>query len=127
MALKILPYEVKTLMNIAQVYIKQGVHEDAEEFLSRVLYLDPKHIKGLSRKAFILSERGHLDAAMQELDVALETADGATNDDLIAQMEDLRLLQREKQQEEALRNALPQAPRSEEDKGEAPILRRVGG
>lgn len=109
-SLKILPYEVKTLMNIGQVYIKQKEHGDAEEFLSRVLYLDPSHVKGLSRKAFILSERWDLDGAMDALDMALKTTSGATNEDLIAQMEDLRLLQREQQQEEALNRVLPEPP-----------------
>ena len=58
-SLRHLPYEVKTLMN-AQAYIKKSEYDDAMEFLARVLYLNGEHIKALSRKAFILGERGDI-------------------------------------------------------------------
>jgi len=57
-SLKILPFEVKTLTNIAQVYIKLKSYDDALEFLNRSLFVDEKNVKSLSRKCFILSELG---------------------------------------------------------------------
>ena len=54
-ALKILPYDCKTLLNIAQVHIKQKNYEDALEFLSRTLYLNPNQAKvGLLHKYYTL-------------------------------------------------------------------------
>ena len=44
-ALKILPYDCKTLLNMAQVYIKQKLYEDALEFISRTLYINPNQAK----------------------------------------------------------------------------------
>ena len=38
-SLKLQPYEVKTLTNIAQVYIKKGQLDDCLEFLARTLYV----------------------------------------------------------------------------------------
>jgi len=53
-ALKLLPYEGKTLLNIAQVHIKVKDWDDAEEFLKRSLQIDPLHVKALSRYTFVL-------------------------------------------------------------------------
>jgi tetratricopeptide (TPR) repeat protein len=51
-SLRSMPYTDKTLLNIAQCYIKLSEFEDAIEFLSRVLYLDDTNAKVESR-AFI--------------------------------------------------------------------------
>jgi len=55
-SLRLQAYEAKTLTNVAQAYIKKQQWPDAFEFLNRVLYLEPDHVKALSRKAFVLSE-----------------------------------------------------------------------
>jgi len=57
-SLKVLPFEVKTLTNIAQVYIKLKSYDDAIEFLNRSLFVDDKNVKSLSRKCFVLCELG---------------------------------------------------------------------
>jgi tetratricopeptide (TPR) repeat protein len=45
-ALKSQPFDVKVLMNIAQCYLKlEGGQEDAWEFISRVLRIQPNHAK----------------------------------------------------------------------------------
>lgn len=87
-ALKVLPYDLSTLMNIAQVKIKLNELEDAIEFLSRVLYLDENHVKALSRKAFVLSERGDYKNALVSVEKALAVDN--TNKDLLVQVEDIR-------------------------------------
>ena len=87
-ALKVRPYEVNTLMNIAQVKIKLQKFDDAMEFLSRVLYLDEDHVKALSRKAFILSEQGDFKNALPLVERAISLDN--TNKDLRIQMEEIR-------------------------------------
>ena len=87
-SLKVLPYNISTLMNIAQVKIKLEDYEDAFEFLSRVLYLDSNHIKALSRKAFILTERGKYSEALECIERALSV--DSENKDLLIQVEDVR-------------------------------------
>ncbi len=106
-SLKHLPYEVKTLMNVAQAHIKKNEHDDAMEFLARVLHLDEEHIKALSRKAFILGDKGSVEEAIECVEKAKATKDGADNEDLASQLADLILVAREKQQEDALQKALP--------------------
>lgn len=86
-ALKVRPYEVKTLMNIAQVKIKLNEYDDAMEFLSRVLYLDENHIKALSRKAHVLSERGDYKEALPLVEKAFSL--DSSNKDLCIQLEDI--------------------------------------
>ncbi len=106
-SLKHLPYEAKTLMNVAQAYIKKSEYDDAMEFLARVLHLDEEHIKALSRKAYILGERGDVSGAIECVEKAQATKDGFENEDLASQLGDLRLVERERQQEEALQKVLP--------------------
>lgn len=86
-ALKVRPYEINTLMNIAQVKIKLNDHDDAMEFLSRVLYLDDNHVKALSRKAYILSERGDYKDALPLVEKAYSIDN--SNKDLYIQLEDI--------------------------------------
>ena len=86
---KILPYDVRILINIAQVYIKKVDHDEALEYLSRTLYLDPNHVKALSRKAFVLSERGEPLRALELAERALTLE--KNNPDLAIQVEELVL------------------------------------
>ncbi len=86
-ALKVLPYEVKTLTNIGQAYIKMGMLEDAEEFLTRVLFLDASHVKALSRFAHILSETKRYDDALIKINEAVSL--DPSNSDLIKQQREL--------------------------------------
>jgi tetratricopeptide (TPR) repeat protein len=86
-ALKVLPYEVKTLTNIGQAYIKMGMLEDAEEFLTRVLFLDASHVKALSRFAHILSETKRYDDALIKINKAVSL--DPSNSDLIKQQREL--------------------------------------
>jgi tetratricopeptide (TPR) repeat protein len=62
-SLKLLPFEVKTLTNIAQVHIKVKAYDDALEFLNRSIYVDEKNVKSLSRKCFVLTELGRFTEA----------------------------------------------------------------
>jgi len=62
-SLKLLPFEVKTLTNIAQVHIKLKAYDDALEFLNRSIYVDGKNVKSLSRKCFVLTELGRFTEA----------------------------------------------------------------
>ena len=82
-SLKVLPYESKTLTNIAQVFIKQEEYDDAEEFLKRVLYLDPKNVKGLSRMATVLCAVNRFKEALSMCERALRWDE--SNNDVIKQ------------------------------------------
>lgn len=107
-SLKLLPFEVKTLTNIAQVYIKTKEYEDAHEFLKRTLYLDPKHVKALSRKAFVDGEEGHVDDAIAGVKEAIKHA--PESEDLKVQLRDLEIIANELEKEKRLKEALPTAP-----------------
>ena len=48
-ALKMFPYSEKTIMNMAQCYIRLAQMDEALEFLSRVIYLDESHAKVRSK------------------------------------------------------------------------------
>lgn len=100
-ALKVLPYDAKTLTNIAQVYIKQRNWDEAFEFLQRTLRLEPHHIKALSRKALVLCELAQPDEALKCVAKALRLE--PTNVDLRAQEADLRIVLREVADEERVR------------------------
>lgn len=76
-------------MNIAQVYIKKIEYDDALEYISRTLYLDPCHVKALSRKAFIHSERGEIDMALEAGERALHIE--KDNKELLIQVDELKL------------------------------------
>lgn len=107
-SLKLLPFEVKTLTNIAQVYIKTKEYEDAHEFLKRTLYLDPKHVKALSRKAFVDGEEGNVDEAIAGVKEAIKYA--PENEDLKVQLRDLEIIANELEKEKRLKEALPTPP-----------------
>lgn len=44
-ALTVVPYDLKTLLNLAQVFIKLNDFARGDDFVSRVLYLDPINVK----------------------------------------------------------------------------------
>eukprot|EP01006_Ploeotia_vitrea_P040123 TRINITY_DN66404_c2_g1_i2.p1 TRINITY_DN66404_c2_g1~~TRINITY_DN66404_c2_g1_i2.p1 ORF type:complete len:348 (+),score=35.18 TRINITY_DN66404_c2_g1_i2:49-1092(+) len=71
-ALKLVPYDQKTLLNVAQVYIKQKQYDDALEFLSRTLYLNEKQAKAHSRQAFVYNELGKFEDALNSVDKGLK-------------------------------------------------------
>ena len=50
-----------------QVYLKQKKWEDAEEFVQRTLRVDPKNVKALSRRAFVLCETGRAEQALEAI------------------------------------------------------------
>ena len=77
------------LLNVAQTYIKKDDFEEALEYLSRTLYLDPTHVKALSRKAFVHSEQGQIKVALETADKALKI--DADNKELQIQVDELTL------------------------------------
>jgi len=96
-ALKVLPYESKTLLNIAQVSIKQKNWEDALEFIDRVLYLNANHVKAMSRKAFVLTEMDNTADAFAVCSKALDL--DPTNADIAKQHKELAAIHRDAVQE----------------------------
>lgn len=108
-SLKVLPYETKTLTNIAQVHIKLGQLDDALDFLGRTLALEPAHVKALSRQAFVLGQQKHFETALKSIAKAIkhDSASGGSNsEDLLAQQHELEIMAKEEGDEEALRNML---------------------
>jgi tetratricopeptide (TPR) repeat protein len=108
-SLKVLPYEAKTLTNIAQVHIKLGQLDDALDFLGRTLALEPAHVKALSRQAFVLGQQKHFETALKCIAKAIkhDSASGGSNsEDLLAQQRELEIMAKEEGDEEALRNML---------------------
>ena len=75
-------------MNIAQVHIKVGRLDESLEYLSRVLYLDLKHVKALSRKAFVYVEKGDLTAALPLAKQALSIEEN--NAELLLQVDEIQ-------------------------------------
>jgi tetratricopeptide (TPR) repeat protein len=100
-SLKLQPYEVKTLTNIAQVYIQTKEYDDALEFLSRSIRLDHFHIKALSRSAFILSQQNKPSEALPLISRALKKE--PTNTELINQHKEIEIIVRELQEEADLK------------------------
>jgi len=106
-SLRFLPFEPKTLTNIAQVHIKLNNYDDALEFLSRTLYLDYAHAKALSRRAFIEAEMGNVAVAVTTAREALsyvkkEAPASKEEIDLAAQLRDLEVLAKEEADEKRL-------------------------
>lgn len=103
-ALKILPFDTKTLLNIAQCHLKLNNYEDGHEFLSRTLYLDPKNIKALSRLAFVLAEEGLHSNALETINKALLL--DPMNPELITQQREIHVIHNEKVIEEKYMSSL---------------------
>ena len=49
------------------MYLKQKDWDDAEEFVQRTLRVDPKNVKALSRRAFVLCETGRAEQALEAI------------------------------------------------------------
>ena len=103
-SLKLLPYDVKTLTNIAQVHIQRKEWDDALEFLKRSLHMDKNLVKALSRKAFVLGETGQPRDALAALARALELE--PRNEDLLSQKRELDVVVMELTAEERLAESL---------------------
>ncbi len=84
--------------------IKREKYDEATEYISRVLYLDPNHVKALSRQAFLLSESGELKAALMSAEKALSL--DAENKELIVQVDELRAAVISKEEEERVKALL---------------------
>jgi hypothetical protein len=99
-ALKILPFEVPVLTNMAQVSLKQEAWEDALEWCERALFVDRKCVKGLFRRALAYKAMGRLQLAVQDLTaaVALEP----DNAELAKEMRAVTVAQEAREQEELL-------------------------
>ena len=103
-ALKHTPFDSKLLLNIAQAAIKLRQLPDALEFLRRTLFLDDgRNVKALSRQAFVLSELGQYDEALQAVTAAL--ALDASNEELLAQRKEIAAMQAEAAQEKLLQQS----------------------
>lgn len=102
-ALKESPFDGKLVLNIAQAHIKLNQLDDAEEFLARTLFLEPNNVKALSRKAFLLGEKGHVEEASQVLSKALALE--PSNADLVAQAKELESVRTERSEQARLHAA----------------------
>lgn len=93
-ALAITPYSGTALLtNIAQAYIKMLEYDNALEFLDRAVKLDPKCIKGYSRKAYVLSEclPDRLEEGLHWAEKAYLLDEGHLNKEVTVQYNELKL------------------------------------
>ena len=75
-SLGVRPYEKTTLLNVAQVFLKMALWDDALEFAKRAVVVSKRegpdfHAKALARRAAALERTGDLDGAAADLDNAL--------------------------------------------------------
>ncbi|KAF0694968.1 Aste57867_14191 [Aphanomyces stellatus] len=85
------PYCPFILTNIAQAYMRQdNALDDALEFCNRALFVSPKHVKALSRKAAILHLKKDFARAFATVEAAVN-ADETQNSDLMAQYVHLKV------------------------------------
>jgi len=68
--LKLCPFDVAVLTNIAQCQWKLRDVEQTIEFASRALFVEPNHVKALCRRAAALSASEQFDRAVEDLDRA---------------------------------------------------------
>lgn len=87
-SLKQSPYETKTLLNVAQVYIKQKKYDEALEFLTRTLYLNEKQPKALCRKAHVYNELNDIPSAYECVSAAYKLE--PTNNEIMIQYDELK-------------------------------------
>lgn len=59
------------LANIAQSYLRLGQYDDCVEFCSRALFIDPNHVKALSRRATVWHRQKKLKKAAEDMWKAL--------------------------------------------------------
>ncbi|DAZ94163.1 TPA: hypothetical protein N0F65_008255 [Lagenidium giganteum] len=79
-ALEKAPFNEAVLTNIAQSYLRLTKLEDSIEFSSRALFVNPKHVKALSRRAQALYEKNEWELASRDIKQALAIEPG--NNDL---------------------------------------------
>lgn len=82
-ALEKTPFNVAVLTNISQSYLRQNALEDSIEFSTRALYVEPKHVKALSRRAAAYHQQQNLEKAATDMKQAL--ASDPENLDIIEQ------------------------------------------
>lgn len=70
-ALELAPFNVAVLANIAQCYLRQGLQDDCVEFCTRALFVDPNHVKALSRRANVWHQQRKLKEAAADMRKAL--------------------------------------------------------
>lgn len=73
-SLKVQPYTVNTLNNIAIAHHKKCNYEDAIEFSNRAVYLDASHIKARCRRAASYRAVGNLEDALKDAEHAFSVA-----------------------------------------------------
>lgn len=79
-SLKVQPYTVNTLTNISIAYHKKFNFEDALEFASRSVYLQPTSIKARCRRATTLRVMGKLDEALEDAKYAFNACKEKSGD-----------------------------------------------
>ena len=111
-SLGVRPYEKTTLLNVAQVFFKMALWDDALEFAKRAVVVSKRegpdfHAKALARRAAALERTGDLDGAAADLDNALALLKHQTH----AAAEDARcaVLRQLKAVEQARRDAAAEA------------------
>lgn len=82
-ALDKMPFNVAVLTNISQCYLRQNAVEDSIEFSTRALYVEPTHVKALSRRAAAYHQQQNLEKAAADMKQAL--ASDPENMDVIEQ------------------------------------------
>ncbi|CEG36874.1 Uncharacterized conserved protein, contains LRR repeats [Plasmopara halstedii] len=66
------PFNVAILANIAQCYLRLEEYDECIEFCTRTLFLDPKYIKALSRRATAWHHQKKFQKAADDMKKALE-------------------------------------------------------
>lgn len=66
-SLKEKPFDVSTLANASLCHLKTKAYQDALEFATRALHVEPNCAKARSRKATALHCLGRLDDALSEV------------------------------------------------------------
>uniref|UniRef100_K3X375 Uncharacterized protein n=1 Tax=Globisporangium ultimum (strain ATCC 200006 / CBS 805.95 / DAOM BR144) TaxID=431595 RepID=K3X375_GLOUD len=82
-ALEKCPFNVAVLTNIAQCYLRLEEYDDSVEFSSRALFVDPDHIKALSRRAAVWHIQKKWHEAAQDMEKAIQL--DPDNEDLVEQ------------------------------------------
>ena len=92
-ALKLQPFQVPFLTNIAQAHLKLEEFEDAAEFCDRALHVDAKTVKALFRRAVARRAMKQYAAAVADLQAALVV--DPDNRDLIRELKLTEVTQQE--------------------------------
>jgi tetratricopeptide (TPR) repeat protein len=118
-ALDEVPFLVPVLSNIAQCHIKLKQYDDAVEFCTRALYLNPKWVKAYSRRALARRRTQNYEEALKDYDKGLSYE--PENESLIKERKGLVEEWEEVKGEAAVVAAMDTTPRTEvtEDVAEA--------